>query len=236
MVIKLPLVSVSWVGFASGYRLDVASLVRDAHQRELFVFLDAIQGLGAFPLDVTAAGVDFLAADGHKWLLGPEGAGLFYLRREHLDLLRPLGLGWNSVAHSGQFDNAALTLKPSAARYEGGTYPMVCLQGLGASLELLLAHGIDQIAARILELTDLACRRLEQIGAVIASPRAFDVRSDGRSGIVSFELPGRSPLIVRRECLRRGVAINCRDGRLRISPHAYNNEEDIERLMAALLE
>ncbi|MGE0606250.1 MAG: aminotransferase class V-fold PLP-dependent enzyme [Pirellulales bacterium] len=230
-------VAASWVGYASGWRTDVARLAEVAHRHGGLLFLDAIQGLGAFPLDVTAAGVDFMAADGHKWLLGPEGAGLFYARREHLDRLRPIGLGWNSVAHAGQFDNVSLALKPSAARFEGGTYPMPGLIGLGASLDLLLDQGIANIAARILELGDEACRRLQAIGAEIASHRDVDADGhNGRSGIISFELPGCSPPLVRRECQRRGVVLNCRGGRLRISPHAYNNQEDIERLIAALEE
>jgi selenocysteine lyase/cysteine desulfurase len=98
------IVAVSWVGYASGWRNDVDALVELAHGRGALLFLDAIQGLGVFPLDVRRTPVDFLAADGHKWLLGPEGAGLFYLRREHLDLLRPVGLGWNSVVQSYDFD------------------------------------------------------------------------------------------------------------------------------------
>ena len=91
------LISVSWVGYASGWRMDLAELVERAHQRGILVFLDAIQGLGVFPMDVRQTPVDFLAADGHKWMLGPEGAGIFYVRREHLQRLRPIGVGWNSV-------------------------------------------------------------------------------------------------------------------------------------------
>jgi cysteine desulfurase/selenocysteine lyase len=228
------IVSVSWVGYASGYRLDVDALVRGAHQRGLLVFLDAIQGLGVFPLDVRESGVDFLAADGHKCLLGPEGAGLFYLRREHLDLLRPLGVGWNSVEHRADFTRIEWNLRRSAARYEGGTQNMVGFIGLGASLELLAEFGLSPrespVAARVLEITDLACRRLSEIGAEIKSCR----EGGYRSGIVSFELPGRDPLEVRRRCLEQCVLLSCRGGRLRISPHAYNNEDDIERLVRSL--
>ena len=85
------IITVSWVGYASGYRLHVADVAEIARKHNALFFLDAIQGLGVFPLDVHAAGVDFLAADGHKWLIGPEGAGITFIAKKHLDLLRPLG-------------------------------------------------------------------------------------------------------------------------------------------------
>ena len=104
-------VTVSWVGFASGYRVDVAAVAEIAHRRGALFFLDAIQGLGVFDLDVHRDGVDFAAADGHKWLLGPEGAGLFYVRRELLDQLRPLGVGWNSVQRPYDYAEPKFDLK-----------------------------------------------------------------------------------------------------------------------------
>ena len=154
------IVSVSWVGYASGWRIDLDRLVEAVHARGALLFLDAIQGLGVFPLDVRRTPVDFLAADGHKWLLGPEGAGIFYLRREHLDLLRPLGVGWNSVAHDRDFTRIELNFKDTAERYEGGTMNVAGFIGLNASLELLLRHGQQAISRRVLEITDLACERL----------------------------------------------------------------------------
>jgi cysteine desulfurase / selenocysteine lyase len=224
------LISVSWVGFLSGWRLDVAKLVDAAHARGILVFLDAIQGLGVFPIDVQQTKVDFLAADGHKWLLGPEGAGIFYLCREHLDLLRPTGVGWHSVTDSSNYTRIHLDFKPSAARFEGGTQNMVGQLGLGASLGLLLELEPKRIAERVLEITDYACERLLSIGAQIKSPR----EAEHRSGIVSFELPGQDSLAVKKKCLQRGVVLSCRGGLLRISPHAYVNELDIDRLIEAL--
>jgi selenocysteine lyase/cysteine desulfurase len=224
------IVTVSWVGYASGWRVDLDQLADMVHRKGALFCLDAIQGLGVFPLDVQATPVDFLAADGHKWLLGPEGAGLFYLRAEHLDLLRPIGVGWHSVAHASDYSKIELDLKPSAARYEGGTQNMVGFLGLAASLELLLEHGTQSLSHRVLEITDLACERLRSAGAKIASHR------DGphRSGIVSFELAGRDPLETKKRALAAGVVISARAGRLRLAAHAYNNADDVERLVAAL--
>jgi cysteine desulfurase / selenocysteine lyase len=224
------IISVSWVGYVSGWRCDLNDLVELTHRRGALLFVDAIQGLGVFPLDVKATPIDFLAADGHKWLLGPEGAGLFYLRREHLDRLRPIGVGWHSVEHASDYSHIELKLKPNAARYEGGTQNMVGFLALAESLQLLLGLGTPEIAQRLLEITDLACEQLEKAGAVIVSPR----EGDHRSGIVSFELPGQNSLQVKQRCLASGVVLSARGGKLRISPHAYANEEDIERLVAAL--
>lgn len=228
------LIAVSWVGYASGGRNDVNELVELARAKGAYLFLDAIQGLGVFPIDVRTTPVDFLAADGHKWLLGPEGAGLLFVRREHLDLLRPLGVGWNSVVQAHNFTHIETRWKPSAARYEGGTANMAGIMGLGASLDLLARFGAGPdsttLADQVLDLTDLACDRLKSIGANIASDR--DPRH--ASGIVSFEMPGQSPAHIRQKCQRRGVALGARAGRVRISPHAYNDADDVDKLIDAL--
>lgn len=228
------LIAVSWVGYATGWRLDLEALVELAHARGVLVFLDAIQGFGVFPLDVRRTPVDFLAADGHKWMLGPEGAGLFYVRSEHLDLLRPLGIGWNSVRHAHDFNRIELDLRPTARRYEGGSQNMVGVLTLGASLQLLADMGLgcsqSDVADRVLAVTDVATQRLREVGAIVVSCR----EGERRSGIVAFEVPGAEPEALRGVCLRAGVALSCRGGRLRISPHAYTNQEDLDRLLAAI--
>jgi cysteine desulfurase/selenocysteine lyase len=229
------IISVSWVGYATGYRHDVDAIAALAHEHGARVMLDAIQGLGAFPLDVRRTPIDFLAADGHKWMLGPEGAGIAYIHREHLDRLRPIGVGWHSVVHAHDFTHIELKLKPSADRYEGGSQNVAGMLALGASLDLLSSLNVEHVAEAILDITDRACERLRQLGATIVSDRRPDHRGGRqRSGIVAFELPGRDSLALKKHCLERRVVLSCRAGRLRISPHAYNNEQDLERLVAAL--
>ncbi len=224
------IVSASWVSFASGWRNDLDRLAEVAHRAGALLFVDAIQALGVFPLDVGRTPIDFLAADGHKWMLGPEGAGLFFTRNEHLSLLRPLGVGWNSVQHALDFSRIDFDLKETAARYEGGSQNTPGMLALWASLDLLTQLGIEAISDRILWITDLACRRLSELGATLISDRS----PERKSGIVVFDLPGKDPASVQRRCLKRKVVLSCRGGRLRISPHAYNNESDIERLIEAL--
>lgn len=223
-------VTVSWIGYATGCRRDLAAIGQIARDHEALFFVDGIQGVGAFPVDVDALEIDFLAADGHKWQLGPEGAGIAYIRQERLPLLRPTGVGWNSVQHAHDFSRIELNLKDDASRYEGGSQNMAGQMGLGASLKLLESLEIANVAASILAWTDAACERLREIDAEIASPRT----PEESSGILAFELPGCDPQALRRKCLAAGVALACRDGRLRISAHGYNDQEDLDRLINAL--
>ena len=228
------IVALSWVNFAHGYRYDLDMLAAEVHRRGAWIFVDAIQGLGVFPLDVRTTPIDALAADGHKWLLGPEGAGVFYLRAEHLDRLRPLGVGWNSVRHGADFSRIEPVWKASAARYEGGTCNTPGMLGLGASIDLLAQYGTVAISERVLSLAAEARERLKSLGAEIVVPGgAADLPRHG-SGIVSFTLPGEESAAVRERCLDHGVVLSCRAGRLRLSPHGYNTTADFERLEAAL--
>jgi len=228
------LISLSWVSFSSGYRFtneQLHEIVQEAHRRGIYVMLDAIQGLGIFPLDVAELEIDFLAADGHKWMLGPEGAGLFYIRQQHLDLLRPLMVGWHSVAKAFDFSNIDWKPRRQASRYEGGTQNMVGTLGYGASLELLQNLGVSTtvspVADQILAYTQSARSQLKELGAEIHG--SSDV--EHLSGITSFTIPNVDLAQLRSECMNIGVVLSHRDGRLRISPHAYNNQEDLERLL-----
>jgi selenocysteine lyase/cysteine desulfurase len=187
--------------------------------------------MGVFPIDVTQAPIDFLATGGQKWLLGPEGIGFAYIRGEHLDKLRPTNVGWNSVARPFDYTNIDLAFKPSAARFAGGGWNMVGTLAMGQSLKLLNSIGQDVLSQQILDYTDLACERLASAGAVIVTNRRREHRGGNqRSGIVSFELPGRDPVEFRKRCLERDIVLSCRSGKLRISPHAYNTVDDLERL------
>ncbi|MCA8984923.1 MAG: aminotransferase class V-fold PLP-dependent enzyme [Planctomycetaceae bacterium] len=224
------ILSCSWVGFSHGDRVVLEDLADIAHGVGALLFVDAIQGLGVFPLDVKQTPIDFLAADGHKWLLGPEGAGLFYTRREHLETLRPLGVGWNSVTTAGEFQIDCLNLRKSASRYEGGTFNMVGITGLGASLQALLDFGIENVAAHVHRVTSQIIEELQALGCTVHSRR----EEPHWSGIVSFDVPGRDPVAVREFATSRQVVLNARNGHVRISPHAYTNQVDIYRLMETI--
>jgi len=228
------IVSVSWIGYASGYRIDPSELATVAHDAGALFFLDAIQGLGVHALDVEATGVDFLAADGHKWLLGPEGAGLFYCRREHLNLLRPMNIGWNSVNQGIDFSNIKLDFRHTASRYEGGTQNMAGFIGLYSSLRLLMDFGLtfeqSPIREQVLAYSDQICEALESVGAKVLSDRS----EEAKSGIVSFEVQGKPAEQLVQSLRAAGVVVSQRAGRLRISAHCYNNLDDIDRLVETL--
>lgn len=227
---KTRIVSCSWVGFGHGYRVCLNDLAEMVHAQGALLFVDAIQGLGVFPLDVKQTPIDFLAADGHKWMLGPEGAGLFYIRQEHLDLLKPLGVGWNSVTTSGEFQIDCLNLRKTAARYEGGTFNIVGITGMAASLQVLLDHGLENISQTIHDTTELLIEKLRGLNCTIQSSRD----DQHWSGIVSFDLPGKDPIAVKEFATSQNVVINARNGHIRVSPHAYTNQTDIDRLLHIL--
>jgi cysteine desulfurase/selenocysteine lyase len=228
------ILSVSWVGYATGWRIKLRDVADICHRTGCLFFLDAIQGLGVFPIDVRADGVDFLAADGHKWLLGPEGAGLLFVRHEHLALLRPLMVGWNSVVQGSDYTRIELNLRNEAARYEGGSQNMVGFIGLGASLDLLTSLGIgprsSPVAEQVLAITDYACQRLLELGATLHAPR----ERDHRSGIVTFNLPGHDANTIRKRLEAKKIIVRCRAGGVRISPHGYATLEEVDRLIDEL--
>lgn len=225
------LVSLSFVEYASGFRNDLDAVGGLCRERGALFFVDAIQGLGVFPVDARRTPIDFLAADGHKWLLGPEGAGLFYVRRELIDRLRPVGVGWNSVVGARDFSRIDFTLKPHAGRYESGSHNVAGITALGASLGLLLEAGVPAVEARVLELTDYLCAAAARAGLTVYSSR----KANDRSGIVSLAVAGNLGEVV-RGARQRGLVINRRAGRLRVSPHCYNTTEEIDRLVEFLRE
>lgn len=225
------IIAVSWVGYASGFRVDLASLVDRAHQRGVAVMLDAIQGLGVFPLNLAEVPVDFLAADGHKWLLGPEGAGVAMIRHQHLDKLRPGNVGWGSVKNAFNYAQPEFTLRDAASRFESGSANLLGLSGLDASVDLFMQvirqHGPDAIGQRICHLAG----RLHQWLAEIGIDSRLDPRPQHQSGIVTFEVPGQDPAAIRRAAADQNVVVSCRDGGIRASIHAYNNDDDLQQLV-----
>ena len=223
-------VAVSWVGYATGWRNDLYQIAEIAHQHDALLFVDAIQGLGVLPLNLADCPVDCLAADGHKWLLGPEGAGVFYVCPRALDRLRPVGLGWNSVVQAGDFMDSRLDLKPGAARLEGGSYNMAGVAGLEASLSYLNQIGLDTLHRRLQTVMHEVQQILRATGCRVIS----DCSPDRWSGIMAFQVPGHAPRAVCRDLRAAGVLVNSRGGYVRLSPHVYTDADDLQALQEQL--
>ncbi len=223
--------SLSSVEFSSGYRNQLLDLGQICRAKDIFFLVDAIQSLGLIPLDVQQIPIDGLAADGHKWLLGPEGAGIFWLRNEWLERLHPIGVGWNSVIGAHHFSTIDFRLKPHAGRWEGGTANAIGIVGLGASIQLLLTTGIAHVCQKVMTLTEHLCEGVQNV----TGWRVFSSRKqEERSGIVSLIHDQVSPWIMKKLALEQKCVINVRANRVRVSPHFYNTLEEMQQLVDLL--
>jgi cysteine desulfurase/selenocysteine lyase len=224
------LLAISFVQYLSGFRADLNAIGEICQRRGCFFFVDAIQGLGAFPLDVEAAHIDALAADGHKWMLGPEGCGILYVRKQKQDAIFPREFGWTNVACYNDYASRDMTLRPDAGRYECGTLNTIGCYGLRASVELLLEIGIDRIAPVVLALGDQLAEGARRRGYAVLGDR----EPESRSGIVAVQKPGLDSRAIVRDLKQRGIITAPRQGWVRLSPHFYISPEEIERVVDAL--
>ena len=225
------LVSVSAVQYASGFRSDLAALGDACQQRGVLFCVDAIQMLGCLPIDVRAMKIDILSADGHKWLLAPEGAGVFYCRHELLGLLQPSCVGWASVKNAMDFGEYRLDFREDARRFDSGSYNLAGIWGLAGSVEWLLEIGLDKISRRVLTLTDRLAEGVRRKGYRVVSPRA----PGEASGILAFVSDTHDhDRIVNHLRQEFRTVISARQGRLRVSPHFYNSEDEIDALIGHL--
>jgi cysteine desulfurase / selenocysteine lyase len=227
---KTRVLSVSAVEFASGFRNDLDALGELCRSRGVFFFVDAIQALGAFEIDVQRTPIDALAADGHKWMLSPEGAGFAYIRREWVERLHAIGVGAHSVQNPFEYHTIDFQLKPDAGRWEGGALNVPGILAFGASLDLMLTTGLGNISNKILELTDHLCDGASSAGCTVFSSRA----GNDRSGIVSLTKAGQNSADLMRRCRDAGIVVNNRANRLRVSPHAYNTTDELNQLIDVL--
>jgi cysteine desulfurase/selenocysteine lyase len=229
------LVALASCHFLSGYRLDYETIGEELARRGVLFCLDAIQSLGATTIDVRH--VDFLAADSHKWMLGPLGAGIFYVKRKHFATLRPSLVGAWNVRSPGFIAQPEVTFEETARRYEPGSLNMLALFGMKASIELILGLGVKQIEARLLDLRSFAEDRL--LGAGFKVLGHVNRRSQ-KSGITTAVIDDadRARHVFRR--LRdAGIDVSLRQTRaglqcLRLSPHFYSLETEIEEVVKNL--
>ncbi|HEX2700579.1 MAG TPA: aminotransferase class V-fold PLP-dependent enzyme [Acidimicrobiales bacterium] len=223
-------VATSWVQFGRGWRTDLAGLAQVCADSGALLCADVIQGLGVVPAALESWGVDFAMADAHKWLLGPLGVGVLYVRRSVLDRLRPLEPGWASVAHREDWENRELVWAGDARRLEGGSANLTGIHAMGASFDLLLDAGVDHIWAHASRLCDRLREGLAGAGASVLS----DGSAAGRSAIVTFAVDGVDPYVLSDGLRAQGIVCAPRARGVRVSPHGYNTADEVDALVAAV--
>jgi cysteine desulfurase/selenocysteine lyase len=224
------LLAISYVNYLSGFRVHLQTLGDLCRQNGCFFFVDAIQGMGVFPIDVETCHIDALAADGHKWMLGPEGNGILYVRKKWLDAIEPVEFGWTNPANYADYSSRDMTLRSDAGRYECGTLNTIGCFGHRAALEFLLEVGVENMAAAV-------SARAQQIEDGVRA-RGYKVMVERTaltgSGIVSFRHPSLGSHVVVSELKRHRISAAPRQGWVRMAPHFYISPEDIETVLEFL--
>ena len=241
------LVALASCHFISGYRIDFQAIGKFLRERGILFCLDAIQTLGAFP--TTVEHVDFLAADAHKWLLGPCGAGLLYVRRELQEKLNPPIYGWHNVRCPNFVAQEQIVFRNGATKYEAGTHNLLGLVGLIAAMELVLEIGVENIAAELLRKRAWLVPALQAKGFAVLNA---DAKTENASGIISFHQSGPSRdeaasaakagkdlTALHKKLTDAGVVASLRADRkgqnyIRFSPHFYNTDAELQRTLELL--
>jgi cysteine desulfurase/selenocysteine lyase len=225
------LLAISFVQYLTGYRVDVQAIGEICRRHGVIYFVDAIQGLGVFPLDARACHIDALAADGHKWLLGPEGCAIFYISRELQDQVEPVEFGWTNVAGYNDYGARDMALRNDAGRYECGTLNTIGCFGLRASMEFLLDVGADRMAPKIQALGDQIAEGARQKGYEVLGERTPATGA----GIVSFRKAGVESTAIVAHLREQKISAAARAGWVRTSPHFYITPEEIEKVVGCLI-
>jgi cysteine desulfurase / selenocysteine lyase len=220
--------------FISGFRLELAEIGKLLRERGILFCLDAIQTVGSFP--TTVEHVDFLAADAHKWLLGPCGAGLFYVRRELQDRLNPPVYGWHNIRNPNFVAQEKIEFRHDARKFEAGTQNLIGVTGLIASMEMALELGVENIAAELLRKRAWFVPELQKRGFMVLNG---DAKSENAGSIFSFFKPGQDMPALHKKLADAGITTSLRTDRtnknyIRISPHFYNTDEELWRVMEVM--
>ncbi|MGH8438984.1 MAG: aminotransferase class V-fold PLP-dependent enzyme [Pseudomonas sp.] len=226
---QVRLLAISAVQFASGLRLDLVRLGQGCRERNVLFCIDAIQQLGALPFDVQAYQCDFAMADGHKWMLGPEGLGVFYCRAEVRPQLKLSEYGWHMLEHMGDYTRTEWEPAHSARRFECGSPNMLGTAALDASLSLLEEVGMQQVSTLLAERVQWLYEGLAAISGVqLHSPED----PQRRSGIVSFSIAGVDNAQAYHQLKQQQVVCITRGPGVRFSPHFYTPKRIIDETLA----
>ena len=228
------LVALASCHFISGYRIDIQAIGKFLRERNILFCLDAIQTLGGFP--TTVEYVDLLAADAHKWLLGPCGAGLIYVRRSLQERLNPPIYGWHNVRCPDYVAQEQIVFRNGAKKYEAGTHNLLGLVGLVAAMELILELGVENIAQELLRKRSLLEPAIQAKGYTILQTNSAP---ENASAIISIFRPGSDLTPLHQKLLDAGIITSLRADRtgqkyIRLSPHFYNTDAEFDRVLDLL--
>ncbi|MDZ7719050.1 MAG: aminotransferase class V-fold PLP-dependent enzyme [Balneolaceae bacterium] len=226
------MVSISFVQYLNGFRADLKSIGEICNANDLFFVVDGIQGLGACPIDVQDFHIDALASGCHKWLMSPMGIGFLYLSENLAKQLRPAKTGWLSVEVPWELSNFDQQWQPISRHLETGTYNTAGIVGLHASLKNLLETGIETIEVEILQHTDFLFSNVSHRNDVeILTPTSVK----NHAGIFTFKICNRqSAEDIVAKLKTKNITISARQGFIRISPHYYNTEEELETVLNSI--
>lgn len=228
------LVALASCHFVTGWRIDIAGIGKQLRSRNIPFCVDGIQTLGAFP--TTVEYVDFLAADAHKWLLGPCAAGILYVRKALQEKLKPTVLGWHNVRCANFVAQEQIVHPPDSRRFEAGSANLVGLAGMQAGMEILLQIGIENIAAELLRKRALVVPELQAKGYAVLGSTAPPENS---SGIVTFYKPDADMPALHAKLAEANIVTSLRASRsgqryIRLSPHFYNTDAELHRVLELL--
>ena len=225
------MIAISSVQYATGLRMDLARIGAFCKDHQILFCIDAIQSLGALPLDVQALQADFVAADGHKWLLGPEGLAVFYVSGAIRERLRPTQYGWHMVERQGDFERREWEAAHSARKFECGSPNMLGIHGLHASLSLLQECSIEEISRIILKNSTYLHDNLSSIRNISLLSAQQPKRL---SGIINFRHRQWETASLHQHLQRQGLICAVRGGGIRLSPHFYNTRAQLDRVLESL--
>ena len=228
---RVKVVSVSWIDSANGARVDLERLGRECRSRGIFFVVDAIQGVGACPIDVRAAQVDILACGAQKWLLSPWGSGFVYVREELARSLEPPIVSWMAPRGTDDFRRLRdydMTWRDDARRFEFITLPFPDFAGMNASLELFVELGLENVHAHVERLATQIVEWAREREVPLVTP----AERSRRGGVVCLRPPGAERASARLK--ERGVVHSYREGAIRLSPHLYNTVDEIRHALEQL--
>ncbi|AEG01674.1 aminotransferase class V-fold PLP-dependent enzyme [Methylomonas methanica] len=227
------LLTISSIQFASGLRMDLPRIGEFCKQRGILFCVDAIQSLGAVQFDAQACQADFVMADGHKWLFGPEGLAVFYSTAAARAKLKLTQYGWHMMKDTHNYENVPWEIHPGARRFECGSPNMLGIHALSASLSLLLEIGMANVEALVIERSDYLK------AAIAAHPQLVLLsgqQSKLKSGIVVFKHQSHDNQALYQHLQQNGVVCALRGGGIRFSPHFYNSFAEMDRALALAID